>query len=96
MWLLKNETPFAAERGWTRGKGGEHLWIVSVKATYDVGPDGRIALAAEQLPPVHLPEYSGEPGASSLTYDSDLLLLKPATDILVNASAYAPGRRPAA
>jgi hypothetical protein len=95
MWLLKNETPLAAERSWTRGKGGEHTWIVSARATYNVRDDGSLVLAEEQPPPVLIPEYRGEPGVSSLAYDSDLLLVKPATDILVNASAYAPNARPA-
>jgi hypothetical protein len=52
-------------------------------------------MADEQLPPVLLPEYHGDPGASSLKYDSDLLAVKPGTDVLVNGSAHAPGGRPA-
>jgi hypothetical protein len=95
MWALKNRTVYAAERNWTRDKDGAHWWIVAVKATFDIGPGGRLMLADEQLPPVLMPEYFGEPGRSSLRYDSDLLAMKPGTDVLVIAHAHAPHGRPA-
>lgn len=34
MWALNNQTPYSAERNWTRDKRGVHYWIVSVKATF--------------------------------------------------------------
>ncbi|MCY1081635.1 DUF2169 family type VI secretion system accessory protein [Archangium lansingense] len=95
MWALNNRTAYAAERNWTRDRDGLHWWLVAVKATFDIGPDGRLKLADEQLPPVLMPEYFGEPGRSSLRYDSDLLAPKPGTDILVSAHAHAPRGRPA-
>lgn len=95
MWTLRNKTPYAAERSWVRDKAGEHLWIVAVKATFQILPDGRLKLADEQRPPLLAPEYFGEPGASSLRYEADLGLPKPTTDIIVNAHAHAPGSRPA-
>ncbi len=90
MWALKNDTPYAAERTWVRDKQGMHHWIVAVKATFTIGDDGALTLADEQLPPLLEPEYWGEPGVSSVRYEADLGLMKPATDVLVNASAYAP------
>jgi hypothetical protein len=95
MWMLRNRTPYAAERSWARGKSGEHHWIVAVKATFDLAPGGRLALKDEQPPPLLAPQYQGEPGRSSLRYDSDLLGVKFGTDLLVNAHAHAPGGRPA-
>jgi hypothetical protein len=89
MWALKNRTSYAAERNWTRGKRGEHHWIVAVKATFSLGDNGSLALADEQIAPTFAPEYRGEPGLSSLKYDSDLLAVKPGTDILINGSAHA-------
>jgi len=94
MWALDNATPFAAERTWTRDRDGRHQWIVVVKATYLIEPDGALRLADEQLPPLAEPEYRGEPGQSSLRYDADLTLAKPGTDVVVNASAHAPNQRP--
>jgi hypothetical protein len=96
MWALDNRTGYAAERNWTRDREGVHWWLVAVRATFDIAPGGRLALADEQRPPVLAPEYFGEPGLSSLRYDSDLLAAKPGTDLLVNAHAHAPGGRPAA
>jgi hypothetical protein len=96
MWGLKNRTVYAAERNWTRDKNGVHWWLVAVKATFTIAPGGRLVLADKQPPPVLMPEYFGEPGQSSLRYDSDLLAVKPSTDVLVVAHAHAPRGRPAA
>jgi hypothetical protein len=38
-------------------------------------------------------EYNGQPGASSLRYDADLVGAKPTTDIVINGTAYAPKGR---
>jgi hypothetical protein len=94
MWAVRNLTPYATERTWGRDKDGLHEWIVAVKGTFDIRPDGTLALADEQLPALLAPVYNGEPGASSLHYDADLVGPKPATDVVLNATAYAPQGRP--
>lgn len=91
MWMLDNQTPYAAERNWTRDKNGVHHWVVAVKATFDIAANGGLKLADEQIPPVLAPEYHGKPGASSLRFDSDLISIKPCTDIVLDAQAHAPG-----
>lgn len=91
MWALRSRTGFAAERNWTRDRDGIHWWVVAVRATFDVGAGGRLGLAERQPPPTLAPVYFGEPGASSLRYDSDLLAVKPGTDVVVHAQAHAPG-----
>jgi hypothetical protein len=96
MWMLENRTPYAAERNWTRDKQGMHVWIVAVKATFDIAPNGKLTLADEQPPPVLVPEYRGDPNTTSLRADSDLLAVKPGTDILLDACAHAPKGRLAA
>src|SRR3954462_13029433 len=96
MWALDNRTPYAAERNWTRDKQGVHHWLVVVKATFDIGPAGRLKLADKQPPPLLKPEYRGEPGKSSLRMDSDLLAPKPGTDVILDACAHAPNGRSAA
>jgi hypothetical protein len=95
MWALDNRTPYAADRNWIRDKDGAHHWLVAVKATFDVGRDGKLKLADEQPPPALEPQYRGEPGKSSLRVDSDLLEAKPGTDVVLDASAHAPKGRPA-
>jgi hypothetical protein len=94
MWRLVNHTPYAVGKTWGRDKDGVHEWIVAVKATYDIMPTGRLELAAKQIEPLIAPEYDGEPGLSSLRYDADLVAQKPTTDIVLNATAYAPQGRP--
>jgi hypothetical protein len=94
MWMLVNETAYEAERTWVRDRDGAHHWIVVVKATYDVAPDGTLRLADAPLAPLHAPEYTGAPAESSLRYEADLVAMKPATDVYLNAVAHAPSGRP--
>lgn len=95
MWALNNQTSYAAERNWIRDKLGGHHWVVAVKATFDIGLNGKLTLAHEQKPPVLAPEYHGEPGTSSLRLDSDLLGVRPCTNVVLDAFARAPAERPA-
>src|SRR5262245_48566872 len=95
MWALQNQTPFEADRTWIRDKNGAHHWIVVVKATYDVLPSGALELSKEPLKPLQIPKYIGADGQSSLRYEADLVAMKPATDVYLNAVAYAPNGRAA-
>lgn len=90
MWQIDNRTPFAAERGWVRDRDGTEIWLVVVKATFDVLEDGSTRVAKEQPPVLLVPEYYGEPGRSSVKYDADVVLTKTTTDVLVIGHAYAP------
>jgi hypothetical protein len=90
MWMLDNRTKYGADRTWLRDKSGAHVWLVVVKATFDLGDDGQLMLADEQPPPLAAPEYSGKPGLSSLLYEADLLPPKATTDILMHGVVYAP------
>jgi len=94
MWQLVNRTPYAAAQGWVRDLNGAETWLVVVKATFDVLDDGSATIAPEQPPPSRTPVYRGQPGRSSILYDSDFVLAKTTTDIIVNGTAYAPGTRP--
>jgi len=90
---LDNHTPYQAERALLADLDGSEIWVVVVKATFDISL-GRPVLAAEQAPICLTDEYHGKPGESSLRYESDLVYRKPGTDIVVNGHAYAPrGRR---
>lgn len=94
MWALDNRTPFAADSGWIRDINGAEVWVVAVKASYDIQPDGTTRVAAEQTP-----VFSGpipHENSHSLRYDTDLGPPKPATDILVNGHAYAQDSQPVA
>ena len=90
MWMVDNRTPFAAERGWVRDRDGTEVWLVALKCTFDVRPDGSTEVSAEQPPVLRAPQYVAEPGTSSIRYDNDLVLRKVTTDVLVAGHAYAP------
>ncbi len=94
MWELDNQTDWPAERCWTRDSKGVHHWLVAVKATFDLTGKGLRASEVQDSPRL-VPEYFGESGRSSLRYDVDLGLVKPSTDVIVNALAHAPGGRAA-
>jgi hypothetical protein len=94
MWIVNNQTPFAADHTWVIDKAGNKIWLVVVKATFDIEPNGRCRLCAEQEPALPMAEAYGEFGKSSLRYEADLLGVKPGTDILVRGDAIAPkGKR---
>jgi hypothetical protein len=94
MWQVDNRTPFAAERGWVRDRNGAEVWLVAVKCTFDIGPDGSTEVSKAQPPVLRLPEHFGEPGKSSIKYENDLVLTKKTTDIIIVGHAYAPGGGP--
>jgi len=94
MWVLNNNTPFAAERTWVRDKRGAEVWLVAVKGTFFINPDGSIQLAEEQEEVNIAPKFRGDPESSSLLYDTDLPHFKKNTDILIEGHAYAPRGRP--
>lgn len=90
MWQVDNRTPFATERGWIRDRDGAEIWLVAVKATFDIQADGTTEISKQQPPVLRIPEYHGEPGKSSVKYDADLVLTKRTTDVIVVGHAYAP------
>lgn len=94
MWQVENLTPFAAERCWVRDRDGTETWLVAVKCTFDILPDGSTRASKEQPPVLRLPEFYGEPGRSSIKYEADLVLTKTTTDVLVVGHAHAPHGRP--
>jgi len=94
MWALNNTTPFACERSWVRDTDGAEVWLVAVRATYDILADGTTELSPDQPNPLLSPKYAGDPARSSLLYDSDLVNKKISTDVLVHGHAHAPNGEP--
>ncbi len=95
IWKLKNKTPFNADYCFYRDDvdGGE-VWIIGVKATFDIKGDnpGELSISDEQVNVFLSPEYRGDENRSSLLYDSDLVLRKDYVDIIVNGHAHAVGQ----
>lgn len=93
MWAVINTTPYAAGRTWLQDKDANKVWLVVVKATFEWDAKGETRLADEQVPVLQGGEYLADPARSSLVYESDLAGVKPTTDVLVNANAWAPRGR---
>jgi hypothetical protein len=90
---VDNRTDFVAEPFVLIGRDGERLVLV-VKATY-VRPAGESVLdpaprrAQRRIRGADVPW--GEPEKGSIKYPADLCIAKPGTDVVVVASAHAPG-----
>jgi hypothetical protein len=92
---LLNTTPMKA--AYTLGldhAGREHILVV-VKGTFTMPTNGEVPkLSEEQRDLVLADTFTGEPGLSAVEYESEFALHKPACDVLLLGSAYAPdGRR---
>lgn len=94
MWALENNTPYQADRAFVRDKNGAEVWVIAVRATFSIKPDETLELAEQQIPVAQVPKYAGNAGSSSLLYDTDLVLWKPTTDVLLHGHAYAPRNKP--
>ncbi len=89
MLQINNKTPYQAERAILLDLDGSEIWVVAVKATFEI-IGGKTVLADEQEPVCLADEYYGEPGKSSMKYENELVFKKPGTDIVINGHAYAP------
>jgi hypothetical protein len=94
MWVTKNHTPFAVAGAFACDVAGRKQWLVAIRATFEIEAGGQLVRAAEQLPVARAPKFRSEPATSSLVHDADLVFGKRATDIILNAQAWAPGGRP--
>ncbi|QQR45261.1 DUF2169 domain-containing protein [Myxococcus xanthus] len=93
MLQLRNETPFSPGMFlFPDARGVDTLYVVA-KATFTLR-GGRLFVAESQQPVAVADTYRGEPGQSSLRAASEAHLLKPGTDVLVEAEAHAPGGKP--
>lgn len=90
-----NETKLVAN--WTFGfdPSGRELLVVVAKGTFVLPPDSsEPTLADEQVALTEADAFSGPPGLSAPTYESDFAHFKPVCDVLVNATARVPEGRP--
>ena len=92
MWQLDNKTPYAADHSWIRDADGAEVWVVAVKATYELLADGKMRVAPCQ-PPVNGGLVLAEDEKSPL-YETDLGPGKLATDVWLVGHAHSQTGRP--
>ena len=87
---VANTTPFTAAPLLLTDRHGAEILLVVVKGTWRIHRDGTLSIAEEQVPIQFEPRYHGDPGASSLICDTDVVLEKPGTDCVLLGHALAP------
>ena len=98
MLQFRNETGLAGTILAAANPDGIDSLYAVVKGTFALDrldASGIPAPAEEQVPPVLADEHHGDPAASSIRVPSDMSLVKPATDVLLLGTAFAPRGRPA-
>lgn len=92
MWTIINNTPFATGQSFTQEvKTGDLVWMVGVKATFDIdAKTNELSIADEQTEVYDVDEYVDSPLNSSLLHACDFAPYKPNVDILLDASAFVP------
>lgn len=84
--------------GYTMGiePSGRELLVVVIKGTFHIPAEEAMPLHLheEQVPLVMADVFHGEPGFSAPKYEVDFAPRKQRCDVILNASAYAPGKRP--
>ncbi|MCH9683092.1 MAG: DUF2169 domain-containing protein [Deltaproteobacteria bacterium] len=96
MWDLDNKTPFEADRSWVRDRDGADVWIVAVTASFRVDDDGLQQLDPNPAPVHRALSFHGDPATTGLSHETDFVIGKRATDVLVDGHAYAPEGQPVA
>lgn len=88
-----NNTSIPAVPFYLMDKNGAETLLIILKGTWSIGTDGKLTIADEQMPVFSEPVYAGEPGKSSLIYDTDIVLNKPGTDCVLTGHAWAQDTR---
>src|ERR1039457_6099236 len=87
---IDNKTPYAFEAVYVADEEGYPLLVPIVKATYSIAVNGLLTIAEEQVPVNLAGEYWGDPETTSYRYEPEGAFYKPATDIVLIGSAFAP------
>jgi hypothetical protein len=88
-----NLTPFSADQLLLQDQHGADVLTLVVKATFLL-QKGRSLVPLEPQPPLSLsPVFHGEPGASSVKYETEAVPAKLTTDVVLIGHAHAPASR---
>ncbi|MCB9881259.1 MAG: DUF2169 domain-containing protein [Planctomycetes bacterium] len=85
--VVENLTTTAFEPVFAADEEGRPIVIAVVRGTFDVPDHGRATFAEEQEPIRVGGTWWGKPGESSLKYEPEMAIEKPATDVVLIATA---------
>jgi hypothetical protein len=91
---MQNRTPFKLQPLPLKAKNGADILRIVLKGGFAIGADGKLSLAEDQPEAVMADDHYGEPGASPVRYESDVIIDKLHTDLVINGHAYAPHGMP--
>lgn len=94
MLQIVNATPFAVARTVVFNEKAEHIWVVSVKGTFQYGADGELTLAETPEPVAESTRYAGDAGLSTLLRDPELVMDHPGTAVTLYGTARSADGRP--
>lgn len=90
MLEIENRTPFEVAVAPSQNKEGRDYAVVVVKGTFEIKKNAKsLPVAETQAPIAWGDEYYGEPGLSSVKYESDVFPSKKGTDVVLLGHAYA-------
>jgi hypothetical protein len=90
MLEIQNRTSFEAAVVPSQNKEGYDYAVITVKGTFEIGKNAKdLPIAEAQAPIVWSDEHYGEPGQSSVKYESDIFPSKKGTDVILLGHAYA-------
>lgn len=90
---FRNYTPFAPLTFEHLDVEDNSFQAVILRGTFNLIPDAPLQPARDQEPLMTSDEFYDHPDTSSVRFESDLVPYKPCSDIVINATAYAPGGR---
>lgn len=94
MLEVRNHTPLTATLIPGMDKNGSDYAVVVMKGKFKIIPgQKRLIFSDEPVEIFQQDKYYGEPDKTSVRYESDAVLFKKSTDIVVNGHVYAPNNR---
>ncbi|WP_280290131.1 DUF2169 domain-containing protein [Pseudomonas sp. BN417] len=90
-----NDTRMQAEATLAIDPSGQRFVVALAKATYTIPPSSELPpkLADQQTPILTTDVFEGEPGLSNPFFECDYALFRSHCDVVLKATAYAPGKR---
>jgi hypothetical protein len=89
-----NHSPFVSFQYESIDKQLNLFGTTALRGTFDIEHQKRLNISEEQESLILTDEYFGNSNTSSLRHQTSLVPYKPRTDLLIEATAYAPGGKP--